>query len=88
MGYAELVKWEKAFLDVGCVRLMLYLAKCNPNKQINELEKSLQMTVKEINQKIKMLIEANMLTVNDAGQFTLKDSALIGLNNFLELARR
>lgn len=84
VGYNELRSWEEVFSDVSCVRVMLYLAKYNPNRHAEEISKKLSLSKNEVGISINKLMEANMINMeNDS--FTLKNSALIGLNNFVEL---
>lgn len=87
MGYAELMNWQNAFLDVDCIRIMFYLAKYNPNRQFSEMQNRLELNEKKLSHKINKLLEANLLNINEHGEFTLKEKALIGLNNFIELTK-
>ena len=86
MGYNELKDWEGVFRDVDCVRTMMYLAKYNPARPFEELEEKLHFSKNEASKVINKLMAARMLIVeNDS--FTLKDSAMLALDNFIHLSK-
>jgi hypothetical protein len=85
MGYNELKNWEAVFLDTNCIRTMLYLAKYNPNKQLGDLQQALGFSENELDVVINKMIAAQMLLVQD-NKFTLKESALLALDNFIQLS--
>lgn len=86
MGYSELKNQESVFLDVNCIRMLMYLAKYNPGKQFEEIRTKLKMPAEEMEKSINKLITAQMLVV-ESGTFTLRDSTLIALDNFIQLAK-
>lgn len=64
---------------------MLYLAKYNPNKQLGDLQQALGFSENELDVVINKMIAAQMLLVQD-NKFTLKESALLALDNFIQLS--
>ncbi len=81
MGYVELKNWDAVFADVDCIRVMLYLAKYNPNKRFEEIKTKLDLSQSKLDNAMNKLIDAQMVKIEEEC-FTLKDSALIALDNF------
>lgn len=86
MGYTELKNWQAVFSDVNCLRVMMYLAKYNPNIQFREIRKKLCLNKEEMNITIGKLMGAQLLEV-ESESFTLRRPALIALDNFLSLTK-
>ena len=84
MSYSELMDWQSVFEDVNCVRALLYLAKYNPNTQTMDLQKTLSLNSNELDVVLNKLINAKLVFFKD-DSLTLKDSALIALDNFVNL---
>jgi len=84
MGYNEIKNWESVFADVNCLRVLMYLAKYNPNRPFEEIQKRLEMSKSELNLAIRKLTDAQLVNI-DSETFTLKRPTMIALDNFIGL---
>ncbi|MBI5177041.1 hypothetical protein HY995_03060 [Candidatus Micrarchaeota archaeon] len=76
--------WETVFSDVDCVRVLLYLAKYNPDTQLQGILDKLKLPKEKVEAAINKLISAQMVELKDTS-FTLRKPALIAVDNFIEL---
>jgi hypothetical protein len=86
MGMQEVRDWELVFSNVDCIRVMMYLAKYNPNKFADKIMQKLRLSSKEFDIACRKLMNAQMLDIDNGG-FTLKDSTLLALDNFLKITQ-
>ena len=77
-------RWEGVFADVNCVRVMLYLAKYNPDSQAKDISARLKLSDHDLDTALNKLIDAQMVEWKHSA-FTLKKSVLIAVDNFIRL---
>lgn len=79
-----LASWDTVFSDVNCVRVMLYLAKYNPDSQVRDIIAKLKISNHELDAALNKLMSAHMVEYKNTA-FTLKRPALIAIHNFIQL---
>ena len=81
----DYLEWKIAFSDPVCVKILIYLAKYNPNVPKNTLLKELNVSQEVFDKKINLLVTSDLVKI-EKDFFTLTDYGRIGLKNLVQVA--
>lgn len=81
----DYLEWKIAFSDPICVKILIYLAKYNPDVPKKSLLKELNVSEQIFDKKINLLVTSDLVKI-EKDFFTLTDYGRIGLKNLVQLS--